>query len=92
MTGGSHDCGRINGQDRPPRPISDSRPYGSGRGRGRQRSGDNDPLDSVTEEEGWRPLGMQCQVHCTPLIQASAQAAAGKTGRLERRRRGNGVC
>ncbi|KUM56411.1 hypothetical protein ACN42_g10804 [Penicillium freii] len=75
----------------PARPISDSRPCGSGRGRGRQRSGDNDPLNSVMEEEGWRPLEVQCQVHSTLLIQASAQAAADKTGRLERRGRGNGV-
>jgi hypothetical protein len=31
---------------------------------------------SMTEGEGWCPLGVQCQVHCTPLMQASAQAAA----------------
>ena len=37
------------------------------------------PEDSVTEEEGWRPLGVQCQVHCTPLIQASARAAADRS-------------
>ena len=30
----------------------------------------------MTEEEGWRPVGVQCQVHCTPLIQASARAAS----------------
>ena len=34
------------------------------------------PQDSVTEGEGWRPLGVQCQVHCTPLMQASTKAAA----------------
>ena len=32
--------------------------------------------DSVTEGEVWRPLGVQCQVHCTPLMQASTRAAA----------------
>ena len=36
------------------------------------------PEDSVTEE-GWRPLGVQCHVHCTPLIQASARAAADRS-------------
>lgn len=33
------------------------------------------PEDSVTEE-GWRAAGVQCQVHCTLLIQASVRAAA----------------
>jgi hypothetical protein len=46
--------------------------------------------DSVTEEERWRPLGAQCQVHCTPLIQASARMAA---DRLDvSRERGDDVC
>jgi hypothetical protein len=31
--------------------------------------------DSVTEE-GWCPIGVQCQVHCTPLMQANARAVA----------------
>ena len=34
------------------------------------------PQNSVTEGEGWCPIGVQCQVHCTPLIQANATAAA----------------
>ncbi|KAJ5455488.1 uncharacterized protein N7458_003752 [Penicillium daleae] len=34
------------------------------------------PQDSVTEGEGWCPIGVQCQVHCTPLMQANARAAA----------------
>jgi hypothetical protein len=34
------------------------------------------PQNSVTEEEGWRPIGVQCQVHCTPLIQANMRAEA----------------
>ena len=32
--------------------------------------------DSVTEGEEWCPLGVQCQVHCTPLSQTNALAAA----------------
>lgn len=34
------------------------------------------PQDSVTEGEGWSPLGVQCQVHCIPLMQANARVAA----------------
>jgi hypothetical protein len=34
------------------------------------------PQNSVTEEEGWRPIGVQCQVHYTPLTQANMRAEA----------------
>ena len=48
------------------------------------------PQDSATEGEGWRPWGVQCQVHCTPLIQAGTIAAVhsqeGGVARRVRRR------
>lgn len=31
---------------------------------------------SATKAEGWPPAGVQCQVHCTPLIETSARAVA----------------
>lgn len=51
-------------------------------------------IKSLTQCDGRRRMStirMQYQVHCTPFIQASAQAVAGKTGRLERRGRGKVV-
>ena len=42
------------------------------------------PEDSVTEGETLCPLGVQCQVHCTPLSQTSAQAVADRLRRVGR--------
>lgn len=43
------------------------------------------PEDSVTEGEEFCPLGVQCQVHCTPLSRTSTQAPAGSRRRCGER-------